>query len=754
LLPNSIFVIMKLKFLSAFVWTLFTTIASLQAQRFVGELKHSGLLSLIDEENKTGKTTLLWDESSKLSALILVDTGTLPAVLEQAGAEVRTQAGQVWSVSIPKNNLLEVLSLSCIQVVEPATRSSALRMQLDSSRKILGVDPLHSGFVMQEIFQGEEVVIGIVDIGFQHKHPAFYTSDSSETRIKRVWQQNGSGGVPPQGYSYGVEFKGDKIFEDGDLHGTHGTHVAGIASGSGIGSPNLKYKGVAPAADLVFVSIKYYADTLPGSALSDYLLANPAIIDAYAYIFEYARSVGKPAVINLSWGMHTGPHDGTSLFDLATDALVGPGKILVGAAGNYGQNSMHFTHLLRGDTISTFAIENQRNNLAEEQVYVDIWGSGNSRFSVSVKFNDTLGSTVYQTPFISSAQSGTHTHRSLFENVNLQAFFICTPVYFPNNKPNITLHLQNPLPKSLVMELVFTSSYNEIHAWNSGGVFRYTSGSFVSKVGRLDKTGIVKPGDTDYTVGENGGTSKSVISVGASTAKNWYISIENDTINNTGYSQIGAITPFSSRGPTADGRIKPDIVAPGLDVVAPVYLQQHPGWAWRRLLAKEDFKGDTFGYAAFSGTSMASPHVAGIVALMLQANPRLSPFQIRQILMQTATIDGFTGAVPNNVAGWGKANASLAVVEAARILGSRSNNLQEVAPLFLLYPNPTSDYLYFKPITSTAFSSVKIVDMKGVVVRTIAIENKKEETIIPVFDLSPGVYVIQSGHISHRFIKE
>lgn len=726
--------------------------SGLFAQRFEGENKHKALKELIESESKIGQSSILWDEHSRLTALVLVSEGTNTSVLTNAGAEVRTIAGQVWSVAIPKNRLDDVLSLSCIQVVEPATRSNALRMQLDSSRKMLGIEALHNGTLLMESYKGEDVVVGIVDIGFQHKHPAFYKMDSTETRIQKVWQQNGSGGTPPSGYNYGVEFLGNRIFEDGDQHGTHGTHVAGIAAGSGIGSPNAKFKGVAPAADLVFVSIKYYSDTLAGSALSDYLLANPAIIDAYAYIFNYAKSVGKPAVINLSWGMHTGPHDGTSLFDLATDALVGPGRILVGAAGNYGQNPMHFKHLLKGDTVRTLAIENQRNNQAQEQVYVDIWGSGNSRFSTSVVFLDTFGNTVYQTPFVSSEQIGFHTHQTTLDSLTLLAFFICTPSYIPNGKPNITLHLRNPFPKSMVMELVFTSSFSEIHAWNSGGVFRYTSGSFVSKVGRLDRTGLSKPGDTEYTVGENGGTGRSVITVGASTAKNWYVSIQNDTINNTGYSAIGAITPFSSRGPTADGRIKPDIVAPGLDVVAPVYLQQYPGWAWNRLLAKEEFKGDTFGYAAFSGTSMASPHVTGVVALMLQANPRLTPFQIHQILIKTASVDLFTGAVPNIAAGWGKVNAQSAVSEALRILSVKAAS--SIANPLLVYPNPSSDLIHIQHGVEHSFSSLKIFDMKGVLLKEIGVDKNKKETIISVLDLPAGVYIIQTGTISHRFIKD
>ena len=75
------------------------------------------------------------------------------------------------------------------------------------------------------------------------------------------------------------------------------------------------------------------------------------------------------------------------------------------------------------------------------------------------------------------------------------------------------------------------------------------------------------------------------------------------------------VTEFSSRGPTADNRPKPDILAPGYQIVA-----AKPGGTYRKM----------------SGTSMASPHIAGIAALMLERNPQLKPWQIKKLLMDCA----------------------------------------------------------------------------------------------------------------------
>lgn len=130
------------------------------------------------------------------------------------------------------------------------------------------------------------------------------------------------------------------------------------------------------------------------------------------------------------------------------------------------------------------------------------------------------------------------------------------------------------------------------------------------------------------------------------------------SVNNDGYRAIS-----SSRGPTGDGRIKPDVMAPGVGIMS---VDRNTG----------------NGYTAMSGTSMACPHVAGLAALMLQGNPALAPDDvvgpIKQVMHETSRHEWGDQPdppelySPNNQYGWGTVDSLGAV---ARVLDLRSGEI-------------------------------------------------------------------------------
>jgi subtilisin family serine protease len=249
----------------------------------------------------------------------------------------------------------------------------------------------------------------------------------------------------------------------------------------------------------------------------------------------------------------------------------------------------------------------------------------------------------------------------------------------------------------------------------------------------LGATSPLIDGNTNVTVGEIGGTSNSIISVGAFTSKNEYTDIQGNTQYAGFYTGVGEIAPFSSLGPTADGRTKPDITAPGNVIISSVssfdstYNDSHP----KVVAGLNDGTNDWF-FASMQGTSMSSPMVTGIVALWLQANPALTPTEIKQFMQVNASLDSFTGSIPNNTWGFGKIDAHSTLQEIESSL-----NVQDYNDLAVkVYPNPTDSYLFFEGIENPIYISVYNMLGKKVL-------SAKETHSINVKELSNGVYFIR-----------
>lgn len=181
------------------------------------------------------------------------------------------------------------------------------------------------------------------------------------------------------------------------------------------------------------------------------------------------------------------------------------------------------------------------------------------------------------------------------------------------------------------------------------------------------------PGNTDLTIGTPS-TSLGLLSIGSHTTHTDWVDFDgaaHQWLNPSGTGPpvvpaIGQRSYFSSRGPTRDGRVLPDVTAPGEFIFSSFssHVAVGPGGFDRtHLLAGGRYSG-------MQGTSMASPHATGTVALMLQADPSLTPAEARQILQQTARTDGFTGTVPNVNFGAGKIDALAAVLPTLQLCGA------------------------------------------------------------------------------------
>jgi len=210
----------------------------------------------------------------------------------------------------------------------------------------------------------------------------------------------------------------------------------------------------------------------------------------------------------------------------------------------------------------------------------------------------------------------------------------------------------------------------------------------------------------------------------------------------------GALAYFSTYGPTLDERLKPNVSAPGVNVESSLSSFRDGGYSITNTV---EFDGTEYEFARLSGTSMSSPATAGVVALMLEANPELTPADIRSILESTSREDDYTGILPaagDNVWGHGKVTASLAVL--ASLTWDSSLGTPALATTQpTVYPNPVREKLWFYGLSSGE-STWKIFDIHGRLCNSGLTLNL---TSIDVSGLLPGLYIIQalSSNSSHEF---
>ncbi len=122
--------------------------------------------------------------------------------LEQLGAEIYVDGGDKLTASLPIDKLYEIGNLPEVDRVQVASK---VRTMMDKARADANVDLVQKGDATIAPYTGKGVVIGIVDTGFDYGHIAFYTSDQSEVRVKRVWDQNSVTGTRPSAFNYGAE---------------------------------------------------------------------------------------------------------------------------------------------------------------------------------------------------------------------------------------------------------------------------------------------------------------------------------------------------------------------------------------------------------------------------------------------------------------------------------------------------------------------------------------------------------------------
>lgn len=576
--------------------------------------------------------------------------GDIPAVIQfiqQGGGNYKFTAGDILSADLSPELLRSLNASGLASFIDcPTSKFTTLN---DVMVKHNNVDSAYYGFWPLEMaYDGSGVVIGIIDDPFDLDHPDFYDADGNN-RIKYVWDQNLATGAPPAPYTYGIECDSIMIAngtcpstDDNELNYSHGSGVTGVAASSGLAAN--QYRGVAPNADIICVSLNFQENF------------ETNLTDAIAYIYQRAAEMGKPCVINTSLGTYAGSHDGTDLTAQLIDALIveQSGRAFVAAGGNAGNFAFHLGYDVTPTEQFTWFKKLSYMNL----VYTQIWAD-------TAELNDVFFRIVADNPATYTMVGSTPLF-NIQNDFDFAGDIVDSVTYTIPGAGTVTIYAQLDGGKYL-LELVAVptvSTYYWRFATSGSGRFDCWSMEATTGFSNYVSTGLpsaavmpeivnYKLPDFDQTIVGSWQCLDNVITVGSY--------VNRDTMTNFYgdypplVDEVGALFYSSSHGPTRDGRIKPDICAPGARVLstAATILTD-----WLISEGAANYMSADGQHYLYNGTSFASPAVAGIAALYLQKNPDATAAEVKQAIISQARKDTYTGVdLPNNLWGYGKADA-------------------------------------------------------------------------------------------------
>lgn len=495
-----------------------------------------------------------YNEMTNTWDVIILYSGTLERVSETAES-VTPLLKNFAIVRIREENIEKLASLEEVIYIEKPKR---LFFEVADGRRVSCIDAVQTPRFR---LTGKGVLIGVIDSGIEYANADFRQEDGA-TRIRFLWDQTVEG-TPPEGYRIGSEFSAEQINEalqqpnrtmrlqkvpSVDSSG-HGTAVAGVAAGNGRNSGG-RYRGTAPDAELIIVKL--------GNPGGVGFPRTAELMQAVDYIVQKAEMLQMPVSVNISFGNTYGAHNGTSLPERFLDAAAQIGRTLISVGtGNEGAEAGHTSGFVReGEETSVPLGVQERQGAFSLQIWTD--------------YTDVIGVTI-KTP--SGERVG-----PIREVMGTQRFL--------TGKTEILLYYGEPSPYSglneIFLEFLPVDDYVNSGEWNiilvpeqivTGRFEIWLPASYTLNEG----TAFFYP--TEELTLTIPSTASRVLTVAAYDA---------DTMS---------YADFSGRGRKSQNNQKPDLAAPGVNVVS--------------------VQGEE-GYASFTGTSFAAPFASGGAALLME----------------------------------------------------------------------------------------------------------------------------------------
>lgn len=548
-----------------------------------------------EQREKSQNLNVGYDEESNTWDVIVRYHGQIET-LEQVDERIQVVPllGGYAVLTLPQQLIDTIIDLEEIEYMEKPKR---LYFELSQGRAAACVNAVQEG---ETALSGAGTIVAIIDSGIDYRHEDFRYADGT-TRILALWDQTIAGN-PPNGYRIGTEYSQEQINEalsqpalsqqmlvpSTDSSG-HGTHVAGIAAGNGRASSG-RYRGVAPEASLLVVKL--------GVPRTNSFPRTTELIQAVDYVIKKALSLSMPVAINISFGNTYGAHNGSSLLETYLNQASGVWKnVIVVGTGNEGATAGHASGTVvqgRQEKVS-FAVSNY-----ETTVNVQIWKNYADQFRFRLL-----------TPSGESVE--------LFLKSGVQQFVL--------GNTRVLLYYGEPSPynvlQEIYMDFIPMNTYIDSGIWTVliEGI-KVVDGQFEmwlpSAAALNAQTEFLYPSEQlTLTIPS---TSAGVISVAAYN------------------SRMNTYADFSGRGYTGRAFSKPDLAAPGVDIMSTAVGG---------------------GYTVKSGTSMATPFVTGAAALLMQygivqgRDPYLYGEKVKAFLIRGARQLLALSEYPNALLGWG-----------------------------------------------------------------------------------------------------
>lgn len=563
-------------------------------------------------EKANGRSLTTTAMQSYQQSLEDAQTAVAPQI-ESLGATIISNYTAVYNgiqVFTPLSKLNELLALPGVKAIH---RAPVHERTLSSSVPLIGVPDAWDEFG----YDGAGVTIAIIDTGIDYTHAVFGGSGDPDDFANNDPNLIEAFTFPTAKVVGGYDFAGTTYNADDsspsyqpipypdpdplDENG-HGTHVASIAAGNAAGDVS---SGVAPAASLI--ALKVFGED--GSTA--------LVIDALEWATHNYMLFGWPQVINMSLGSNFGTDNVDDPSVAGTENAVAAGIVVVASAGNAGNNSY-----ITGSPAT-----------ADKAISVAASTSG---FVTGPAINISGTTYVTQTNII-------YTPASFDDNTGHYITATAAPLAYVGNLAgaanNQLCSTVGIAPDALDGQIAliqrgacpFSDKVNNAASLGAVGTIIYNNvaGAFGGVgVPVLIPAAFIQMQDGMNLVPADG----EIVVVNA---KDDVVTVPDP------YTPADTIAGFSSRGPRGyDSALKPEITAPGVGIFA------------------ADM-GSGGGGVSYSGTSMAAPHVAGVAALMVQANPDWTPEAIKAAMMNTAVPLLDNTPIPR--AGSGRINAYRAV---------------------------------------------------------------------------------------------